>query len=270
MTRIIQLSDIHMVEQRMLAYDVVDTAEYLAHAVSYISDLLPKIGPVDGIVITGDLTDHGRQAQYDRLKELLSPLRLPLCVLPGNHDDRDVMRAAFPEQLWKPENEMLNSHVQLGEAHILALDCLVSGKSHGFLTAETLTWLEHELALLSDEPVIFALHHPPFVTGIGHMDAQPLHNAEELLQIVSNHHGPKITICGHIHRYMTSHQPSGPVMIGPSVAHAVCPDLTEGGASQFTLEPGGFLLHSYDRANKVFSSHYLPVGPHSGPFPFIL
>ncbi|WP_306256529.1 phosphodiesterase [Pararhizobium sp. IMCC21322] len=268
MTRIIQLSDIHMVEQRMLAYNVVDTAEYLAHAVSYIVDLLPKIGPVDGIVITGDLTDHGRQAQYDRLKELLSPLRLPLCVLPGNHDDRDVMRAAFSEQPWQPKNGGLNSHIQLGNVHVLALDCLVSGKAHGFLTAETLAWLENELALLTDEPVIFALHHPPFETGIGHMDAQPLHNAETLLKLVSGHMGPKITICGHIHRYMTSHQPCGPIMIGPSVAHAVCPDLTEGGASQFSLEPGGFLLHSYDSATRVFLSHYLPVGPHSGPFPF--
>lgn len=268
MTRIIQLSDIHMVEQSVLAYDVVDTAEYLAHAVSYIVDLLPKIGPVDGIVITGDLTDHGRQAQYDRLRELLLPLKLPLCVLPGNHDDRDVMRAVFSEQIWQPENGGLNSHIQLGNVHVLALDCLVSGKAHGLLTPETLAWLESELALLTVEPVIFALHHPPFETGIGHMDAQPLHNADALLQLISAHDGPKITICGHIHRYMTSHQPCGPVIIGPSVAHAVCPDLTEDGASQFSLEPGGFLLHSYDSATKVFMSHYLPVGPYSGPFPF--
>lgn len=268
MTRIIQLSDIHMVEQSVLAYDVVDTAEYLAHAVSYIVDLLPKIGPVDGIVITGDLTDHGRQEQYDRLRELLLPLKLPLCVLPGNHDDRDVMRAVFSEQIWQPENGGLNSHIQLGNVHVLALDCLVSGKAHGLLTPETLAWLESELALLTVEPVIFALHHPPFETGIGHMDAQPLHNADALLKLVSAHDGPKITICGHIHRYMTSHQPCGPVIIGPSVAHAVCPDLTEDGASQFSLEPGGFLLHSYDSATKVFMSHYLPVGPYSGPFPF--
>lgn len=270
MTRIIQLSDIHMIEQWRLAYDVVDTAECLARAVSYISDLLPKIGPVDGVVITGDLSDHGQQAQYDRIKELLLPLKLPLCVLPGNHDDRDVMRAAFSDQSWSNESDMLNSHVQLGDVHVLALDCLVSGRPHGLLTEETLGWLENEVAQLTDEPVIFALHHPPFVTGIGHMDAQPLHNAAEFLELVTGYNGPKITICGHIHRYITSHQPCGPVMIGPSVAHAVCPDLTEDGASQFCLEPGGFLLHSFDNSMKVFSSHYLPIGPHSGPFPFKL
>lgn len=270
MTRIIQLSDIHMVEQWRLAYDVVDTAEYLARAVSYICELLPRIGPIDGMVITGDLADHGQQAQYDRLKELLLPLKLPLCVLPGNHDDRDVMRSAFCEQLWNPDDDMLNSHVQFGDIHVLGLDCLVSGKPHGLLTEQTLHWLETELAQLTDAPVIFALHHPPFITGIGHMDAQPLHNAPEFLKLVTRYNGPKITICGHIHRYMTSHQPCGPIMIGPSVAHAVYPDLSEGGASQFSMEPGGFLLHSYDQITKNFSSHYLPIGPHSGPYPFKL
>lgn len=270
MTRIIQLSDIHMVEQRKLAYDVVDTADYLSRAVSYISDILPNIGPIDGIVITGDLTDHGLESEYIRLKELLSPLKLPMSVLPGNHDDREAMRAAFPDQSWHAQSNGLNSHIQFGSVHILALDCLVSGKPHGLLTAETLHWLQDKLELLKNEPVVFALHHPPFVTGINHMDAQPLHNSKEFLDLICSHQGPRITICGHIHRYMTSHQRCGPIMIGPSVAHAVHPDLTDNGASQFSLEPGGFLLHSYCDASQVFSSHYLPIGPHSGPFPFKL
>lgn len=268
MTRIIQLSDIHMVDSDTLAYDVVDTAAYLERAVSYICDLLPNIGPVDGVVITGDLTDHGTQSEYARMQDLLSPLDLPVCLMPGNHDDRDVMRAVLPDQSWQPDGDRLNSHVQFGDVHVLALDSLVSGKAHGELTPETLAWLEAELAQLGDAPAMIALHHPPFRTGIRHMDAQPLHRPKELLEAVSRHQGAKITICGHVHRYITSHQICGPVMIGPSVAHAVHPDLTEGGASQFSLEPGGFLLHSYEKASNLFSSHYLPVGPYPGPFPF--
>jgi 3',5'-cyclic AMP phosphodiesterase CpdA len=268
MTRIIQLSDIHMVDTGALAYDVVDTAAYLERAVSYIRGLLPNIGPVEGVVITGDLTDHGLQSQYARLNELLSPLDLPICLMPGNHDNRDVMRASFPGQSWQSDQNRLNTHVRFGDVHVLALDSLVSSRAHGELTPETLAWLEAELLQLGDAPAMIALHHPPFLTGIQHMDAQPLHRPGELLQIIARHKGAKITICGHVHRYITSHQICGPVMIGPSVAHAVHPDLTEAGASQFSLEPGGFLLHSYDRLSNLFSSHYLPVGPHSGPFPF--
>ena len=33
------------------------------------------------------------------------------------------------------------------------------------------------------------LHHPPFDTGIRHMDVQRLHNAEELLAVVSGRLG---------------------------------------------------------------------------------
>lgn len=268
MTRIIQLSDIHMVEQGVLAYGVVDTAKYLDQAVAYIGNLLPNIGPVDGIVITGDLSDHGREAQYARLQDLLSPLKLPVCVMPGNHDDRDVMRAMFTDQAWHPDQDRLNSHVRFGDIHVLALDSLVSGKAHGVLTSQTLDWLEEELEQAGKEPVVIALHHPPFMTGIGHMDAQPLHNPENLLELVSRYEGPAMTICGHVHRYITSHQRCGPVMIGPSVAHAVHPDLTQDGASQFSMEPGGFLLHSFDASLNLFSSYYLPVGPFPGPYPF--
>ena len=35
---------------------------------------------------------------------------------------------------------------------------------------QRLGWLERELASGSGKPVILAMHHPPFVTGIGHMD----------------------------------------------------------------------------------------------------
>ena len=41
--------------------------------------------------------DLGRPEEYAWLRELLAPLSLPLVVVPGNHDDRDAMRAAFAD-----------------------------------------------------------------------------------------------------------------------------------------------------------------------------
>ena len=48
------------------------------------------------MVISGDLADTPTPEEYDHLKRLLAPLKLPFVGIPGNHDSREMMRAAFP------------------------------------------------------------------------------------------------------------------------------------------------------------------------------
>ncbi|MEP0520204.1 MAG: phosphodiesterase [Hyphomicrobiales bacterium] len=268
MTRILQLTDLHIIARGELAYGVVDTPTYLERAVKHIENLLPKIGGVDAIVITGDLTDRGLPSEYELLKSLMKPLDIPLSILPGNHDERAAMRDAYPDQPWCLTSEMLNSHLKVGGVHLLALDCVVAGKSHGFLNPQTEEWLRSHLAKLADQPVIIAMHQPPFLTGIDHMDAQPLRNPERLFEVVSVHKAAHMIVCGHVHRYMSCHHTWGPVMIGPSVAHAVSLDVSHNARPEFVMEPGGFLLHSYNDVLHQFTSQYVPVGPFEGPYPF--
>ena len=92
-TFMVQLSDMHIREPGRVAYGRINTAPYLRAAVDSIMKLrqLPE-----AVVLTGDLTDFGRAAEYAHLAELLAPLTMPLYLLPGNHDDRDQMRLSFP------------------------------------------------------------------------------------------------------------------------------------------------------------------------------
>ena len=95
MTRLlVQLSDTHIREPGRPAYGRVDTSALLAQAVAAVV-ALPQ--PASAVVVTGDLTDFGRAAEYAQLRWLLAPLACPLYLLPGNHDDRDGLRSAFPE-----------------------------------------------------------------------------------------------------------------------------------------------------------------------------
>ena len=57
MTRIIQISDPHIVPYGQLAYGQVDTAKALTDCVETINRSLAEIGPVDMVVVSGDLTD---------------------------------------------------------------------------------------------------------------------------------------------------------------------------------------------------------------------
>ena len=75
-----QLSDPHIVTVGELLYGRVDTAQFLARAVAEINRLDPL---PDVVVVTGDLVDHGAPAEYEHLRALLAPLRMPLFVIPG-------------------------------------------------------------------------------------------------------------------------------------------------------------------------------------------
>src|SRR5262245_34523162 len=92
---IAQISDLHIKRPGELAYRKVDTAAALVRLVAQLNAMQPRPAMV---VASGDLVDRGLPEEYAHLKQLLAPLALPLAVIPGNHDARAPLRAAFPEQ----------------------------------------------------------------------------------------------------------------------------------------------------------------------------
>src|SRR5215467_9623409 len=90
---IAQISDTHIKPPGSLAYGRVDTAKALERCVAALNEFRPA---PDFVVISGDLADTPLTEEYEYLKRLLASLKLPFASLPGNHDCRDQMRAAFP------------------------------------------------------------------------------------------------------------------------------------------------------------------------------
>ena len=103
---VVQLSDPHIVARGKLLRGFIqgvaadaervmrefDTARYLARAVAAVNELVPR---PDLAVLTGDLVDHGAPEEYEHLRALLASLSMPVFVIPGNHDARASLRAAF-------------------------------------------------------------------------------------------------------------------------------------------------------------------------------
>src|ERR1035437_1976755 len=90
---IAQISDLHIKSTGALAYGRVDTAAALERCVSALNEFTPR---PDLVVISGDLADTPTAGEYPHLKRLLAQLALPFVGIPGNHDSRELMRAAFP------------------------------------------------------------------------------------------------------------------------------------------------------------------------------
>lgn len=263
---IAQISDLHIKAQAKLAYGIVDTAGLLAACVDQLLQLDPQ---PDAVLVTGDLVDYGRPEEYALLRELLAPLTLPLFLLPGNHDEREALRTAFPEPRFdylRQQTGFLQYAVDLGPLRLLALDTVVPQQGHGALCAQRLDWLDHQL-VADPRPTIVAMHHPPFATGIAHMDAIGLlQGAAELEAVLRSHPHVERVLCGHLHRSIQARFGGTLASTCPSPAHQVALDLREAGPDCFVMEPPGYQLHAWRGGRLV--THTVVLGDWPGPYRF--
>jgi 3',5'-cyclic-AMP phosphodiesterase len=263
---IAQISDLHIKAPGALAYGRVDTARALERCVAALNEFAPK---PDFVVISGDLADTPTAEEYAHLKRLLTPLKIPFVGIPGNHDQRDMMRAAFPQN-YAFAAGALNQRIEIGGLDLVLLDSSVSGKPHGELDAPTLQWLETTLAAATDRPALLFLHHPPFAAGIGHMDRQNLQNAGDLASVVKRHPRVRLIATGHVHRATLAMFAGVPATICPAPNHAVDLDLAELREPSFKVEPPAFHLHVWFPGEGFGNvvTHQVQIGDFDGPHPF--
>ncbi|MFE0715156.1 metallophosphoesterase [Streptomyces sp. NPDC058892] len=144
---IAHLSDVHLDGDRRAADRTRPVMEYL--------DGLPH--DLDAVLVSGDIADHGEEAEYEEAAKLLRS-RHPLVICPGNHDER----AAFRRGLLGEEapSALPVDQVLRGDRFVLAAcDSSVPGAHHGFLAESTLAWLDRVLAdTPRGTPVLVAFH----------------------------------------------------------------------------------------------------------------
>jgi 3',5'-cyclic-AMP phosphodiesterase len=263
---IAQISDLHVKRPGELAYGKVDTAAALKRCVAELNRLTPR---PDLVVISGDLADTPNAEEYAHITALLAPLEIPFVAVPGNHDDRQMMRAALPADYAQPSGP-LNALRQVDALDLLLIDSSVPGKPHGLLDGTTLAWLDAQLAASTVRPALLFLHHPPFVAGIRHMDVQNLRNAAALGEILRRHPRARLVAAGHVHRATLTQFAGVPATICPAPNHAVVLDLNESLPPSFKVEPPAFHLHVWFAGNDFgeLVTHQVPIGDFPGPFPF--
>ena len=262
-----QISDLHIKAPGELAYGKVDTADALARCIVELNRFSPAL---DLVVVSGDLADTPTSNEYEHLKRLLGPLRIPYVVVPGNHDDRGLLRAHFPEQPYAFEAGALNLALEVGPLDVILLDSSVPGAPHGLLDEATLQWLDEILAISRSRPALLVLHHPPFVTGIGHMDVQNLHNADALAAVIRKYPQVQLIAAGHVHRNTATTFAGVRATICPVPNHAVALDLDAKLPPSFNIEPPAFHVHAWfangDGGHLV--THTAFIGDFDGPHPF--
>jgi Icc protein len=261
---ICQITDLHVKANGRKAYGIVDTVAALRRCVAHIARL-PQAPDV--IVITGDLVDLGRPDEYALLAEILAGLEQPFYLLPGNHDDRSALRAGFPASAYLPLEGRLNYVIDSYPVRLVAIDTVIPGESSGEVDAATLAWLDAVLAEQPERPTLVMMHHPPFATGIGHMDEIGLAGSAALAPVIGRHPQVERIICGHLHRPISTRFAGTIASTCPSPAHQVVLDLAPDAESHFVMEPPGYQLHLW-RPEHGLVTHTVALGEYPGPYPF--
>jgi 3',5'-cyclic AMP phosphodiesterase CpdA len=254
---LVQISDLHITEPGALCMGRVDTGAFLRRCVARLLQLTPR---PDAVLVTGDLVDLGTVREYEHLRELIAPLAaaLPTYLMLGNHDARSEFRGVFDDARYA--GDFVHYAFDAGPLRVIALDTHDPGNHGGRLCAARLAFLARALDAAGDRPVVIAMHHPPFASGIAPTDSCLLDAADtaELAAIVARHPRVERVICGHVHRSMTARFAGTIAQTAPSCAHQVA--LTFGDVpGAWTLEPPGFLQHVWMPPAGALVSHHTYV-----------
>ncbi|GAA0260676.1 phosphodiesterase [Actinomadura nitritigenes] len=262
MAIIAQLSDIHLAAGR--DGEVDDGSGPVRALRAAVSSLLALPARPDAVVLTGDLADAGRPEEYARLHALLSPLPMAVYPMPGNHDDRDAMRAAFGDHpavvatgTW-PQAPVQYA-VDVAGVRLVCCDTTVDGHPHGHMSEERLAWLDGALGAAPATPTVVATHHPPFPIGIRFIDDMRFVDPAGFAEVISRHPQVVRIISGHVHRGSVGSLAGTVSTTCPSTYRQLFLDLTHPGRAAVTGEPAGFAVHLVSEEGAA-TTHFVPTG----------
>ena len=217
---IAQITDIH------IGFDPDNPAELnMARFEALLDHLLAGPNQPDLLLLTGDLTDNGEARHYAALAQRLAKCPFPVWPIPGNHDLRAPLLAAFP-QVPASADGFIHYALEFDDLRVIMLDTLLDGRHGGGFCAARAAWLAATLAQRPTVPTVIAMHHPPFDTGIDWMDLGDREWVARLVGVLAGQTQVAAILTGHIHRAVATSFAGVAATISGSSAPAVALQLT--------------------------------------------
>ncbi|HCP53841.1 MAG: 3',5'-cyclic-AMP phosphodiesterase [Pseudomonadaceae bacterium] len=232
---IVQLSDSHLLEEeggRLLGMDTYDSLQQV------VDRVLQEQPVVDLVLATGDLSQDGSEASYQRFREVSSAIDAPARWLPGNHDEVPAMQAACVA------THLLDPVVDVGNWRVIVLDSSIPGAVPGYLGDRQLALLERALSEAPDRYHLITLHHHPVSIGCRWMEPIGLRNPGALFAVLDRFPQARAVLWGHVHQEFDQMRGNLRLLASPSTCVQFMP-----GSEDFqvdTTEPGYRWLRLYD------------------------
>lgn len=232
--RLLQISDCHLSESVATHYRGKSADAGLESLLKAMAAWQPQ-----QILVTGDLSEDASPLAYDRVLQALLSLAVPICALPGNHDEDGLMRRYFPAGPW--------SGPYVGSAgawQLVLLKTSIAGRIDGAISPGDIAVLGSLLEAESRRPVLIALHHQPVAVGAAWIDRYMLQDPGVLLRLLEAHEQVRGVVWGHVHQAFASNVGHAQLLACPSSAANSLP-----ATRQFEHDPAGpacrwLLLHA--------------------------
>jgi Icc protein len=209
MLRVIQLTDLHLRARLTSEVRGVPVWARLRAALTEVDRQAPDL-----LVLTGDLADDAKQYSYRELREALHDWGDRIRILPGNHDDREVLRSTF--KLGRAARTLGFSD-RLGGWRLIGVDTVVPRRAKAEFGADQLDWIATELAD-GREPVLMFMHHPPVSVNTWWLDRDLAPDVKQFHKIVGATDRVRAIVCGHAHQDVVKRLANTEVIITPSTA----------------------------------------------------
>lgn len=210
--RIVQITDLHLMTDPRAELKGICTRDRFE---AVLDVLRREYSSVDRLIVTGDLAHDEVRETYESLRELLAEWMPKLRLIPGNHDNREAMRAVFGDRVQSFDDRNVFAE-ELGGWKLIGLDSQLPGELHGQLGERQRDWLTRELTAEPTRPIAIFLHHPPMPVGSEWLDRIGLDDADPLLTLLRQHPQVKLIACGHIHQELTCRSDALLVLATPS------------------------------------------------------
>ena len=209
---ILQLTDFHIFADPYKKFFGIPTYDTLKDVLHKVTDLDIKF---DYVIITGDLTSDETLVSYENVKEILGEITSNCKIIPGNHDDRNLIRKIFPNCI-QNDNEAINFSISTDSWQLFGIDTHVPGELYGNVSTETVAWLENLLEQHKDKPTILFQHHPPIHVQTKWVDKLGLKNSDAYIKIIKQNPQIRIISCGHVHQEFSGKLENISVLTTPS------------------------------------------------------
>ena len=194
MRTVVHLSDLH--------FGKVDQA-LLTPLAETVNALAPDV-----VVVSGDLTQRARTAQFLEAKTFLARLPRPQVVVPGNHD---VPLHNVVHRLFRPLDKF-RSHIESNlSPNFIDAEIAVLGVNtaralvlkNGRVNEEQLESVRTAFAQMSNEVIKVVVTHHPFDVP-SHIDAKERVGRAEMAMAVFAQCGVDVLLAGHLHTSRTA------------------------------------------------------------------
>jgi len=228
--KLLHISDLHFREHYRKAQSGYLSVVYrmtspLVHLEKCFTSV--DLGTIDGVVISGDLTENGSAQDYRHLKSFLDRNlnSKPVFLTLGNHDNKHAFRTGWG---LNPEKEAMSdpyNQVHVLKDHlIICLDNALAGYPNGLFSTEQLDWLDGVITEYPHQKKILVFHHSLLTIQA---EIPPAQWDSRFYNLIAEHKFVGL-LCGHTHHQYFGDFANVPYTTAPSMSFRGTNNLDDG------------------------------------------